>query len=279
MPVIEGTYGPLITDQGAPEEGTDAVQTLTIGGTPDGGTFRLGFGGAQTDDIDWSATDATLVAHVNAALNGTAEVQTLTFAGINGGTFRLRYRNQLTDKITWSSTNNTLRDRVDNALEALPNIGTGGVTTAVGSMTSGIGTLTVTFAKKGVQPAIEVANNKLTGTAPSLTVARTTPGTGFAPLAGDVTVAEDSLTSGVGTISITFDGATWTKRVVPLITVEDNSLTGTSPTVAVTEDTAGVTAFGRGLQPGGSVIDTSGPDIYLNQGTGNAPDYKAVTTS
>jgi hypothetical protein len=82
---------------GAPSAGTNEVQTITIGGTPDGGTFKLAFGGFRTAAIPWSAT------------------------------------------------NNTLRDNVDAALEALPSIGTGGVATAVGTMTAGIGTLTVTF--------------------------------------------------------------------------------------------------------------------------------------
>lgn len=109
--------------------------------------------------------------------NGTDEVQTLTIDA-TGGTFKLRFDGHTTAAISWSSTNNTLRDNVDAALEALPNIGTGGVTTAVGTMTSGVGTLTITFAgnltKKAV-PTITVANNSLTGTA-TLTVAETTPG-------------------------------------------------------------------------------------------------------
>lgn len=108
---------------------------------------------------------------------GTDEVQTLTIDA-TGGTFRLRYDGFETADISWSATNNTLRDNVDAALEALPNIGTGGVTTAVGTMTAGVGTLTITFAgalaKKAV-PTITVGNNSLTGTA-TLSVAETTPG-------------------------------------------------------------------------------------------------------
>ena len=78
---------------------------------------------------------------------GTSEVQTLTIGGTpTGGTFTLTYDGQTTAAISWSATNNTLRDNVDTALEALTNIGTGGVTTAVGTMTSGVGTLTITFA-------------------------------------------------------------------------------------------------------------------------------------
>jgi hypothetical protein len=130
MPVIEGTLGPL-SNAGAPAAGTDEVQTLTIGGTPTGGTFKLAFAGFETEPIAWNAT------------------------------------------------NNTLRDNVDAALEALPNIGSGGVTVAVGTMTAGIGTLTITFIAangKKAQPTITVANNALEGTAPTLAVEETTPG-------------------------------------------------------------------------------------------------------
>lgn len=125
--VIEGVVDELVW-AGAPTAGTDEVQTLTIDAT--GGTFKLAFDGFTTAAISWSATNATLVANVDAAL------------------------------------------------EALPNIGAGNITTAVGSMTAGVGTLTLTFAgelaKKAVS-TITVANNSLTGTA-TLSVAETTPG-------------------------------------------------------------------------------------------------------
>jgi hypothetical protein len=77
---------------------------------------------------------------------GVNEVQTITFGGTGGtSTFQIRVDNQVTAPITWSATNNTLRDRIDAALELLSTIGTGGVTTAVGTMVSGIGTMLVTF--------------------------------------------------------------------------------------------------------------------------------------
>lgn len=124
--------GPPLKIAGTPVAGTDEVQTLTIGGTPTSGTFKLSFEGFTTSAI------------------------------------------------TWSSTNGTLVSNVDAALEALPSIGTGGITTAVGSMTAGIGTLTLTFvgnnAKKAISSVIAVADNSLAGTAPTLAVAETTPG-------------------------------------------------------------------------------------------------------
>lgn len=108
---------------------------------------------------------------------GTTEVQTITIDA-TGGTFKLAYDGQTTAAITWSATNGTLVANIDAALEALGNIGTGNVTTAVGTMTAGVGTITVTFAGTLVKLAVatmSVANNSLTGTA-TLSIAKTTPG-------------------------------------------------------------------------------------------------------
>jgi len=69
-----------VTDQydyfcnGAPSNGTSEVQTLTIGGTPTGGAFKLVFDGQVTGDISWSATDATLVAAIDTALEALANI-------------------------------------------------------------------------------------------------------------------------------------------------------------------------------------------------------------
>jgi hypothetical protein len=110
---------------------------------------------------------------------GTDEIQTLTTSGtISGGTFTLTFQGQTTAAISWSATNNTLRDNVDTALEALGTIGTGGVTTAVGTMTAGIGTLTITFAGNLAKKLLSVmtATSSLTGAGAAVAVAVTTPG-------------------------------------------------------------------------------------------------------
>lgn len=133
-PIIESPSGGggIINNAGVPGAGTDAIQTITIGGTPTAGTFTLTFEGFTTGDIPWSAVNATLIASIDAAL------------------------------------------------EALPNIGTGGVTTAVGTMTAGIGTATVTFVSQLGKKVVTVMTwvSSLTGTAPTLAVATTTPGVG-----------------------------------------------------------------------------------------------------
>lgn len=136
---------------GAPVNGTNAVQTITFGGTPTGGTFTLSVLGFTTAPIAWSATNATLVANIDAAL------------------------------------------------EALPVVGTAGVTTAVGTMTAGIGTITVTFTGNNgvqVQPTM-VAVSSLTGTAPTLAVATTTPGVDATGRGAPAGALLDDLTNGI----------------------------------------------------------------------------------
>lgn len=168
MPYIEGAISRILPNAGVPSAGTSEVQTLTIGGTPTGGTFRLAFEGYETAAITWTATDATLVSNI------------------------------------------------DTALEALNNIGTGGVTTAAGTVTSGIGTVTITFA---------------------------------------------------GNLA---------KKAVATITVADNSLTGTSPTLAVAETTPGVDATYRGMGKGLIVTDTTNGKLYINSGTAQVPVWTVV---
>lgn len=137
MPVIEGGLGTALTNAGVPGAGTSEVQTITIGGTPTGGTFTLGFSGDTTAPITWVGVNATLVASIDAAL------------------------------------------------EALSTIGTGGVTTAVGTMTAGVGTITLTFAgnlANRAVPTVTVVANAMTGTSPTIAVAETTPGVNAAGL-------------------------------------------------------------------------------------------------
>ncbi|MEO5965217.1 MAG: hypothetical protein ABIR11_07105 [Candidatus Limnocylindrales bacterium] len=150
---------------------------------------------------------------------GTNEVQTITFGGTpTGGTFTLSFDGLTTAAISWSATNGTLVSNIDAALEALTNIGTGGVTTAVGTMTAGIGTITVTFA------------------------------------GGDVAK------TAVSTLG------------------SSSALTGTAPTLAVTETTPGVTQYGKGSPKGSLATDTTNGKLYINTGTAASPTWTVVGT-
>lgn len=172
MPYLDPAAGAareVYSSAGAPGAGTNEVQTITIGGTPAGGTFKLGFNG-------WT-----------------------------------------TPAITWSNVNATLLAAIDAALEGLPSIGTGGVATAAGTLTAGIGTITVTFNGGNVQ-----------------------------------------------------------RRAVPTITVVDNSMTGTAPTIAVAETTPGVNADGYGAPQGATLIRMDTGARHQNLGTPAAPNWSAL---
>lgn len=106
---------------------------------------------------------------------GTSEIDTLTIqSSTSGGTFTITVAGgRTTSAISWSATNATLVANVDAALEALNVIGASGVTTAVGTMTAGIGTITITMTGKNAKrdfPALSIGTNSLTGgAAPTLT--------------------------------------------------------------------------------------------------------------
>lgn len=169
--VIEGAIGHPYLNAGAPSAGTDEVQTLTIGGTPTGGTFKLSYDGHVTGAITWSATNATLLSNINAAL------------------------------------------------DALANLGASYVVATAGA-----------------------------------------------------------LTAGIGTVVLTFSGGAVAKRAVSTITVADNSLTGTAPTLAIAETTPGVAATGIGAPKGGILSDTSNGIAYINTGTDTTPTWTKIGT-
>lgn len=149
---------------------------------------------------------------------GTSEVQTLTIGGTpTGGTFKLAFESQVTSAITWSATNATLLANIQAALDALPSLGTNGCVAAAGTLVAGIGAGTLTF------------------------------------------------------------GAARAKEAVPLMTVAAMNLTGTDPTVEITEATPGVTASFRGNPIGQLVVNVSNGDVYSNTGTALAPAWTKQT--
>lgn len=122
--------------------GTNEIQTLTIGGTPTGGTFAIGYTGTAL---------------------GTVTKQT-------------------TAPITWSATNATLIANILAALQALPGIASSdssNVTVAALSLTAGIGTINVTFVNSlGATDINQMTadNGLLTGTSPTTAFTTATAG-------------------------------------------------------------------------------------------------------
>ena len=144
-------------------------------------TLSLACSFAQSGD-PLPAFEGAIYACGTTPVNGTNAVDTLTFGGTpTGGTFTLSFEGKTTGAITWSATNATLVSNIDTALESLATVSNGaggGVTTAVGTMTAGIGTITITWVGNNAKLAIPALTlvSSLTGTSPTLAAVRTTAG-------------------------------------------------------------------------------------------------------
>ena len=106
---------------------------------------------------------------------GTNNVQTLTITGVpTGGTIALTYDGRTTTAIAYNATNAA----VQSALEALPNIGTGGVVVTGGPWpaTAMIVTFSGANTAKRPHPLISGSVALLTGGTPVFTPTQTTPG-------------------------------------------------------------------------------------------------------
>jgi hypothetical protein len=138
---------------------------------------------------DSGITSTMVYRNAGAPVNGTNEVDTLTIqSGTSAGTFTLTTAGgRTTAPITWSATDATLIANIDAAVEALNVVGTGGVTTAAGTGSSGIGTYTITFTGKNAASdaaLLSIGTNSLTGGA-APTITTTTAG-----VAGTFTAAK-----------------------------------------------------------------------------------------
>lgn len=58
----------------AEKTGTNEIQTVTLGGTGAGSHFTLTFGAVTSGSITWSATNATLLANIQAALDAMSNI-------------------------------------------------------------------------------------------------------------------------------------------------------------------------------------------------------------
>lgn len=151
---------------------------------------------------------------------GTNEIQYLIFGGthVAGSAFTLTVDGHTTSSISWSATNGTLVGNIDTALEALPVIGSGGVTT--GS----------------------------TGT----------------------------LSSGIGTVTVTFTGDSVCRKPIGVMTLGTSGLLGTTPTLTASVQTAGVAATAKGASIGAICTDTTNGKAYINTGTPANPTWTVV---
>lgn len=74
-------------------------------------------------------------------------------------------------------------------------------------------------------------------------------------------------------------GANLAKKLVPVITLYENALTGgTSPSVTITDTTPGVDATRRGAKTGALIKDVTNGELYINEGAGVEPAWVKVGT-
>jgi len=131
-----------------------------------------------TDAVNLPASkylpQGTVLGQVVGSGTAVAEVQTLTITGTpTGGTFILQYDGEYTSAIAYNAT----AADVQAALEALPSIGTGGVTGGGGGLPGTAVTITFAGSLAGLaQPLITVVASLTGGTNPAAAVARTTAG-------------------------------------------------------------------------------------------------------
>lgn len=104
------------------------------------------------------------------------EVQTLTFGGAPAGNYVLNVRStSLT--IAWSAVNATLISALQAALDTVPGVGAGHIVAAVGTMTAGVGTATLTYSGASVAGQPQLLPVVVTPPSPgTLTIALTTAG-------------------------------------------------------------------------------------------------------
>lgn len=85
-----------------------------------------------------------------------------------------------------------------------------------------------------------------------------------------------TLTAGIGTVILTFSGNDYARRAVSSMTVYNNSLTGTTPTLSNIETTPGVSATPYQVAKGGLVTDVTNGVLYINTGSVYSPTWTKV---
>lgn len=155
--------GRILQAATTPVNGTNEIQTITIGGTPTAGSFTLKFDGQTTSAITWTATDATLVSRIDTAL------EALTNIGASGVTTTAGTVSSGIGTITVTFTGNNAKKNVSQMTVTSSLTGTS-PTIAVTTSTAGV-TADGRIAAKGTL-LVDIAHGTLyqnTGTPPNPT--------------------------------------------------------------------------------------------------------------
>lgn len=231
--------------------------------------------------------------YAGAPVNGTNEVDTLTIqSGTSAGTFTLTTAGgRTTAPITWSATDATLIANIDAAVEALSAVGIGGVTTAAGTGSSGIGTYTLTFTGKNAASdaaLLSIGTNSLTGgTAPTITtttagVAGTFTAAKPGDLLEDTTNGElyQNISATAGAPNWQFRGTGWKAGAGGAVTQITSRATGVTLSKRVGQITT--TADSLAAQVGATFIVTNttvaaADNVILTKVSGDADTFAYVS--
>ncbi len=100
------TWKNVFTTATAPVNGTNCVQTGTLGATITGGSFKLNFGGSVTRAITWVGENHALLTNIQGALDalatvgsGNSGVAAGTMTNGAGGTFLITFRGNVGTKV------------------------------------------------------------------------------------------------------------------------------------------------------------------------------------
>jgi len=267
-PTVGGNVDAVQTITPSVATAADCVQTITVGGTSSGGTIKLGFrpfgnptGAIRwTDTIAWSATEATMTASVNTALDdllGASEVVCSAIADTAN----------LVMVLTFSGTN--ADDMVQGEISVDASALTGASTVTVAMTTAGAGTITAGSYRLGITdpsgdvqwtPSIAFDGN---------TAAINTALDDALGVAG--VVATGGPLSGPTAIVLTFSGTGYTNLPQRPVQVEWDDVAGLDDlsVVETTDGSGGIRADGTWTI---SAIDNSGdrkitPPIATNGNT------------
>jgi hypothetical protein len=92
--------GLIVDSAGAPSAGTSEVQTLTVNGTPTGGSFKLKFQGRTTAAIAYNANAAA----IQAALEALPNIGAGNVAVAGTGPFTVTFQGNLAKKAVATMT-------------------------------------------------------------------------------------------------------------------------------------------------------------------------------
>jgi hypothetical protein len=254
------------------------VQTITVGGTCSGGTLKLGITQPDgslvwTDTIAWSATEATMTASVNAALDnvlGASEVVCATIADTAS----------LAMVLTFSGSSYASLAQVPVHVDAAALTGASTVTVAQTTVGQASGAAADSVCIKDAAAVDEVQTIVFGGTPTggtfTLSVLKqdtgavgTTTALAYNASAATISTALNVVTGNTGdivatgttlpdqTITFTFSGGEYAGRSHRLISPDTALLTGGTPTAVAARTTTGKQRESVFLVRGPAIVDKS----------------------